>query len=316
MSGDSKAAAPLGSKSDLAASFGVRAMGEANLLDPLGKLMDYEGITQSDGGWLLMFKPFECDRSGGVESCKLVDGSDRVILTVEQAGDVLRVVDVAGTVSETSQAELLRYQEPASLERLALTYPVIRFDKSTEDAERSLGEDAWEVRAVALWTGPVTSAAVTAECSLVAIDDDGNEVASEQLSDVPSPNEESMRSGSELITGFSANGAQVATVQIECTTEGESGSSWALTESPDISIQDNGIRVLAQLQWTSREEPSESDGCTAVAVDAAGNPIGRGSARARVLPDADRSVRPLPGAALIPVRVTDMSRFDHAEVVC
>lgn len=157
---------------DQAATFGIRAIAHAGLLDPLGQYYGYDGIVRPGEHWVMSFGSSTCYRNGRVETCDPNTGTREEPQTdawleigIEENHFV--VTEAIGRFTQEDEATLRSYTEPAAIEETHLEFPTVRVD-------HSLREDGWELRAALLWAGPLPARGVWSVCKPVMYDGDGN----------------------------------------------------------------------------------------------------------------------------------------------
>ncbi|MQB01626.1 MAG: hypothetical protein GEU78_15275 [Actinobacteria bacterium] len=132
-------------ENDRAASFAVRAAGDAGLLDPTGHLYDYQGIEHAEGNWIVTFEVWDCSESVGLGRCGDAFSEATLGVTIEDGR--LSVSDAAGPMDENSRERLLRYGEPFEPEAPGFQFPYVEV---TQFKGGSTG-----LQGSMLWTGPI-----------------------------------------------------------------------------------------------------------------------------------------------------------------
>lgn len=102
------------------ATFAVRAVAQAGLLNPLGDLHDYQGVESAQSGWVVNFDAFVCDAT----TCDSNPGGNSQ-LTVELQGDTLVVAEASGPFGEDTRQKLLSYREQVTSEEVGLQFPFL-----------------------------------------------------------------------------------------------------------------------------------------------------------------------------------------------
>ncbi|MGH2734559.1 MAG: hypothetical protein ACRDKZ_03180 [Actinomycetota bacterium] len=153
------------SETDRAASFVIRAVAEAGLIDPAGKTWDYLGIEETPEGWTAEFETLECRIPSdgapytGDENCRR--SGDETMVVFARRGDSFEVVEVVGAASEDERRALI-----------GRTAPVDQEPAHYDDAAVTFGGPLDGVRLVvgwSLWTGPIpVPSDAYVECSFEA----------------------------------------------------------------------------------------------------------------------------------------------------
>ncbi|HYN35493.1 MAG TPA: hypothetical protein VEV82_00805 [Actinomycetota bacterium] len=153
-----------------------------------------------------------------------------------------------------------------------------------------------------------------------ALNDEGDEVFSEQLSDLEAPGSEDGRSGGMLFKVIPVESDAVSEVAIECEPTALSEQArWIPTGEPRFEVHGSEVTdkltviVSSRLVWAAEERPSRWDSCSAVLYDDKGRVLGHGSGSARAS-NADSKERPLAGGFGTAIQVDE--RPDGAEIKC
>jgi hypothetical protein len=128
-----------------AAVSAIRAIARADYLDTTGNALDYQGVQEFEGGWLVTFDEFDCHQAIEVGNCvKLTSGG--VQLRVELQDGMFAMTDVSGLSDEAARLQILNYKEEMSDEAPHFEFPdaeIVRFESSTG------------VQGSYIWVGPV-----------------------------------------------------------------------------------------------------------------------------------------------------------------
>lgn len=195
---------------DRIASFAVRAVAEAALIDPLGRFYDYLSTSRSGNEWFVDFDVASCYRTRQVETCN--PGGSASVTVGERDGSLV-VIDAQGPMTSGQREELLAYSEAATEEGPELQFPVVRISEplpSRPDASEYL-----EVRASGLWTGDL-SLASPQDCTLEVLDESGTVVFSKAIPGAIPPTKDSDRAGTMLGMGIPAGEFEASSARISC----------------------------------------------------------------------------------------------------
>lgn len=132
-------------ESDRAASFAVRALAHAGLLDPTGDLHSYEGIHEAEGEWTVTFEVWDCSQS--VELGRCLDSSSDARLSVSVEDGRLLVGEAVGPMNDRSRDRLAQYREVFEPEVAGFEFPFVEL---THFKGGSTG-----LQGSPLWTGPI-----------------------------------------------------------------------------------------------------------------------------------------------------------------
>lgn len=152
------AAEVTGSPTDAAATFAIRSVAGAGLVDPLGLTWDYLGITGADGAWTASFEVIECRAPAErvrVES-EICPRTGRLVdVTVELEAGSFKVTAVSEDATVEERSRLLawiaeRETEPAHFEDLVV--------KVSSPGDEPVAH-GWS-----LWTGPIPAPDLFTQC--------------------------------------------------------------------------------------------------------------------------------------------------------
>lgn len=132
-------------QSDRAASFAVRAIAHAGLLDPTGDLYSYEGIHEAQGEWTVTFQVWDCAQS--VELGRCLESPSDATLTVRVEEGRLVVSEAVGPIDDSSRDRLAQYDEAFEPEAARFEFPYVEV---THFKGGSIG-----LQGSPLWTGPI-----------------------------------------------------------------------------------------------------------------------------------------------------------------
>lgn len=165
---------PTASRTERAGVFAIRAVAAAGMSEQEvpGSYADYEGISETAGGWEATFTIVGCEPMQEDVVCTLPSeqsADNSLSLSVEERDGKLQVGELAGPVSEEERATLLAYREDAGPELPAL--------QALPFSIRGSGENR-ALRGRAVWTGPIPFDGL-ANCKRQLLDDSGNVVHEE-----------------------------------------------------------------------------------------------------------------------------------------
>ena len=176
------------------ATFGVRAVAQAGLLDPTGDFNDYERVQPVSGGaaWLVSFDTSTCDASTNCEPNP--DGD--VELRVEIDRGEMFVSEVTGPMDDESRERVLSYREEPTPENVGLEFPVVRIEGTPDEGI--------SVVTSPLWRGRLSDADGPVDCHVEVYDENGETIYTGPTTEQPKPSSESMRAGTQHIFGVPA----------------------------------------------------------------------------------------------------------------
>ncbi|MGI8621352.1 MAG: hypothetical protein ACR2LD_06085 [Actinomycetota bacterium] len=187
------------------ATFAVRAVAQAGVLNPAGDFSDYKSVESIQNGWVANFDAFIC----GTATCDPNPGGNSQ-LTIEVRGDTLVVTEASGPIGDDALQSLLSYREQVTSEEVGLQFPFLRIGGSPDEGTSILASP--------LWTGPIPASGVQMECHLSVKDNDGVVVFERTLVE-PLPQREEMRAGTKFILGIPGDLAQEASnAELVCDT--------------------------------------------------------------------------------------------------
>lgn len=231
---------------DQAATFSIRAIAHAGLLDPLGQYYGYEAIVPYEGRWVVAFRTSTCYSNERVETCDPNAGSREepvedawIELVVED--DHFVVTDAFGRFTAEQEEVVRSYTEPATIEETHLEFPTVRVDRSRRD-------DGWDIRAANLWAGPLPARGVWNVCTPVLYGAGDEELWRGRAFAVRA-RRESMRSGGLFGTGAVDLDEDPERAEVEC--EAWTQPTWTLAEEPTVEpyARDDVVAVTARLSW-------------------------------------------------------------------
>ncbi len=263
-----------------AATFALRAIAQAGLMDPLGSFYGYEGIERQEDEWVVWFASSECVRTETTETCHAAAGEDelgnpqpdtRLSVGVGDDGN-LRVVSVersSGPVPEDNRERLLAYSEwpdPVDPHPEFAPIPVTKGDPAADG-------DSLIYRAASYWAGPIPEQRTTFGCFARAFDEGDQVVYESHAFTFESPEGDSRRNGGVLHSGFPADtGAQ----RVEMVCDRFRGPGWSLASEPEVRFPPDAgsVRVIGDLVWEDRGIIGIQLQCTTSVLDANGQVLG------------------------------------------
>ncbi len=263
-----------------AATFALRAIAQAGLMDPLGSFYVFEGTERQQDEWVVWFASSECVRTETMETCRAAAGEDelgnprpdtRLSVGVTDDGE-MRVVSVersSGPVPEGNRERLLAYSEwPAPVEPHPEFAP-IPVTKGDPDADG----DSLLYRVASYWAGPIPDERVTFGCFARAFDQRDQVVYESHAFTFESPEGDSRRNGGVLHSGFPADtGAQ----RVDMVCDRFTGPGWTLASEPEVRFPPDAgsVRVIGDLVWQDRAIIGIQLQCTTSVLDANGQVLG------------------------------------------
>jgi hypothetical protein len=179
------------------ATFAVRAVAHAGLLQPYGTFYDYEGLDRADTGWLANFVAAECTRTVQVETCNRIARGNPPRLHVDLVEDRFVVLGAEGPMNTEQRAKLLSYTEEANSEPDHWEYPVVAVKDALVD------RDTTDIKATGIWTGPIPGGG-SSTCTLTVFNDSGDVVVEKALPLREAPQAEEARAGDFIGTSMSS----------------------------------------------------------------------------------------------------------------
>jgi hypothetical protein len=192
------------------AAYSVRAVAQADLLQPYGQFYDYKSVERADTGWYVNFVAAECFRTVQVETCNRIAQGNPPRLHVELVGNRFAIIQAEGPMNAEQRARLLAYTEEANEEPVGWEFPAVALKDSLSDKATT------DVKASGLWTGPIPSSGSAEDCVLKLFDDTGHLVTTEHLPERTPPTMEDERAGSFVQTSVPSQ-LQASRAEIECT---------------------------------------------------------------------------------------------------
>ena len=176
------------------ASFAVRALAHAGLLDPLGHFNDYQGVEKSVDGWSVTFDTYLCKPS----TCSSHPEGDNTRMTVELRDGALHASDLLGPGGADARSKLQQYSEQPGDEQVAVEFPFLNVAGPLEAPDEGIS-----VYTSPLWTGSIpTEKGSGVECRIEVLNQDGSVVFERSLGVEELPSHEADRSGSIKIVGI------------------------------------------------------------------------------------------------------------------
>jgi hypothetical protein len=236
---------------DQAATFGIRAIAQAGLLDPLDQYYGYDGIVRYEDRWVIAFQSSTCYRNERVETCDPNAGSREepisdAWLEIVVDGDHFAITDAFGRFTEEQEADLRAYTEPAVIEETHLEFPTVRIDPSRHG-------EGWDIRAAHLWAGPLPAVGVWSVCTVVVYGDEDVELWRGWTIGFKARRNEYFRSNGLLGTGVSDLDEEPARAAIEC--ELWTKETWTSSAEPSVhrDRKSKTVTVRAPLEWEHGE---------------------------------------------------------------
>lgn len=176
------------------ASFAVRALAHAGLLDPLGHFNDYQAVERSVDRWSVTFDTYLCKPS----TCTSHPEGDNTRLTVELRDGALHASDLSGPAGTDARDKLQQYSEQPGGEQVTIEFPFISVAGPLEAPDEGIS-----VYTSPLWTGSIsTEKGSEVECRVEVLNQDGSVVFERSLGVEEFPSQETERSGSIKIVGI------------------------------------------------------------------------------------------------------------------
>lgn len=180
-----------------AATFAIRAVAHAGLLDPTGVSYDYVDIQSTDSGWTAFFEVWDCRESVELGRCVRAS-TDSAFLDVAVEDDTLLVSETTASLSAEQRDKIMQYREQFSAESPGFEFPYVELTKFDDT---SLG-----VQGSPLWTGPIPyntesgTVSQVARCEARVFDDAGDVIFTGSAGggdhvELEPPSTEEMRSG-------------------------------------------------------------------------------------------------------------------------
>ncbi len=280
-----RASLPPDDLTDQAATFAIRAVAHAGLLDPLGQYYGYEAIVPYEDRWVVAFRTATCYRDERVETCDPNAGSreepvEDAWLEVAVEDDHFVATDAFGRFTGAQEDAVRSYSEPAAVEETHLEFPTVRVDPSRRG-------DGWDVRAVDLWAGPLPARGVWSVCTPVLYGS-GDEPLWRGERFALAARGESMRSGGIFGTGSIEVDEEPARAAMECEpwTEG----AWTVAGEPSVHPYPAGdaVIVTAQLVWEHRRVDGLESQCRVKVLRRDGKVVATEVVRGRPSPGRGR----------------------------
>ena len=241
-----KAGDALPPESQQVATFAVRDIAQAGLLDPLGDYYSYETVSQNDTEWVVSFVASHCYQNDEIETCDPYQGREGELepdawLEVAESDGAFEVTGAFGRFSDDQRDAVMGYSEPADLEEAHALYPTVRLDPDRH-------EDGYDIRAAGMWAGVLPEEGRTwTICRSQILDEHGNVVWTNRSDTAEGSRGEEFRSGWLLFIGaIEVDGADSA--RIACSNF--SGETWQVKAEPEIDASNGVAFVSAPVRWT------------------------------------------------------------------
>lgn len=232
---------------DQAATFAIRGIAEAGLLDPLGQYYGYDGILRFEDRWVIAFRSGTCYRNEEVETCDPNTGTREAQhtdawLEIAIEDDSFIVSDAFGRFTAEQESELRAYREPATIEPTHLEFPTVRLDRSIHD-------EGWEIRGADLWAGPLYVPGVWSVCTPTIYDAADNVLWTGRAIAFSTRRGEYFRSNGLFGTGVEHVEGEPARADMACELWTE--ETWVTSSEPTVvrSPKPGTVRVDAPMKW-------------------------------------------------------------------
>lgn len=296
---------------DQAATFGIRAIAQAGLLDPLGQFYGYDGILQHEDRWVIAFRSSTCYRNEQVETCDPNTGTREehfadAWLEITIRDGMFVITDAFGRFTEEDEAELRAYTEPSTIEPTHLEFPTVRIDPS-------LHEPGYDIRAVILWAGPLFVRGVWSVCRPEVYDAEGNVLWTGRAIAFDTRPGEYFRSNGLLIMGASEIQGEPARAEMVC--ELWTQETWVMAGEPRVERfpRRNAVAVEVDLVWEHERIVALDSHCRFELFRADGSFIKAKTVSAETSPWAGRSKT---SSLFARLRVGRPRSVDYATVRC
>ena len=301
-------------QTDQAATFAIRAIAQAGLLNPDDQYYGYDGIVRFDDHWVIAFRSSTCYRTEEVETCDPNTGDrqeqfDDAWLRLEQHGEILVIADAWGRFSEDQKQSLLAYTEPAAIEPTHLEFPTVV-------VQESLHEDAYDIEGAMLWAGPLFVRGVWSVCTPLLYDANGAVIWTGSKNAHATRKGEYFRSNG-LVGIFGAPTSKVngEPVRAEMPCELWTQETWTMdgTAAIDRYPKEGVVVVRAPLVWEHDKMTGMDSRCRVTLLNGAGEKIRAKTVGGPYSPWAGRSLRE---TLFVQTRVDDVRAVKDATVHC
>ena len=296
---------------DQAATYGIRAIAHAGLLDPLGQYYGYDGILQHEDRWVIAFRSSTCYRNEQMETCDPNSGTREehfpdAWLEITIRDGMFVIADAFGRFTEEDEAELRAYTEPSTIEPTHLEFPTVRIDPSLHEA-------GYEIKAAMLWAGPLFVPGVWSVCQAEVYDAQGNVLWKGRKIAFDTRPGEYFRSNGLLGMETGEIEGEPASADMVC--ELWTLETWTMSGEPRIERfpRRNAVTVEADLVWTHERIIALDSHCRFELFQADGSFIKAKTVTAETSPWGGRSKTSTLHAR---IRVGRPRSVDHATVRC
>jgi hypothetical protein len=237
---------PLDPLTQQAATFAIRAIAHAGLLDPLGEYYSYETIFAGEDGWVVSFVASHCYQNDRVETCDPYQGRGEDLepdawVEISDADGAFEITDAFGRFSDEQRDHVAGYSESSELEEGHAAFPTVRLDPARN-------EEGYYIRAAGMWAGVLPARGrISTLCRPEVLDADGNVVWSDERRYAYGSRGERDRSGWIVGTGAlkldSASSARMTCANF-------SGETWRMTRrDPSVTKIKKKAYVNAEMRW-------------------------------------------------------------------
>ena len=234
-------------QTDQAATFAIRAIAQAGLLNPADQYYGYDGILRFEDHWVIQFRSSTCYRTEAIETCDPNTGTREdqhsdAWLRLELHGDRLVVADAWGRFTDEQKQSLFAYSEPSSIEPTHMEFPTVVI-------RRSLHDDAYDITGAMLWAGPLFVPGVWSVCVPTVHDSEGNVMWEGTPFAFGTRPGEYFRSNGLMGTGvaFKKLDGEPASATLPC--ELWTQETWVMDGQPEIEREEGKVQVFAPLLW-------------------------------------------------------------------
>jgi hypothetical protein len=233
-------------KAQQAATFSIRDIAQAGLLDPLGEYYSYEAVSENENGWVVSFIASHCYQNDEIETCDPYQGREGDLepdawLAVAENDDAFEVTDAIGRFTDDQRDTLMDYSESSELEEAHALYPTVRLDPDRH-------ESGYDIRAAGMWAGVLPAEGRTwTICRAEILDRNGDVVWTDRSDHAQGSRGEAFRSGWLVFIGaVEVEGADSATM----TCANFSGETWRLKGEPSLDTSRKGyVGVYGPVKW-------------------------------------------------------------------
>lgn len=235
-------------EADQAATYAIRNIAQAGLLDPLGQYYGYSGILDLEDRWVISFQSNTCYDSEELYHCDPNTGSrddpqDDAWLEIRVEGNEFVVSDAFGRFTVEQEADLRAYREPTTIEPTHLEFPTVRIDPGWE-------QGLYNMRGSNLWAGHLPAVGTWSVCRPTAYDSEGNVIYEGVLFADGARRNEYFRSNGHFLIEVPDLPTEPASAAMPC--ELWSGETWVQRGEATLKTSDEKprlVEVLVPLEW-------------------------------------------------------------------